>query len=108
MFNVFDFTGAGMPGEHLENGANHLLRVHPYVVAKGPSYVIQKLFLVPLLDWLSGKLPSLVVKAANQHGQLGAELHRFFHSQPIAEGMKNRSQSEVRFLGIPSPVKLVH
>src|SRR5688500_15238602 len=72
VLDVLDLALADAPGQHAEDGAGDHVGIEVARELLGDPD--QEGLRPPLLDRLAGRVPALVVEAADQHGELGAEL----------------------------------
>ena len=69
--DVIDLAFRDELGDHLEDGADDVLGL---AMGDVGADVVEELFAVSLFEWLAGGMPALVVGAAEEEGELCAEL----------------------------------
>src|SRR5208283_1979881 len=65
--DVVDFSGGHVLGDHVKDSAGDFFSGDARTVRHGGRDVGQELFLLAFLDRLTGRMPALVVEAADQH-----------------------------------------
>ncbi|HLI83716.1 MAG TPA: hypothetical protein VKV17_07335 [Bryobacteraceae bacterium] len=92
--DLADFAGIQLGGHDFQDGLSDAPRIRRRIVAKACMNAVQEL-LAMLLFGLVRRTPTLVVNAADEHGQLGAQMRGFIDRKPVAQGLHYGSQGEV-------------
>jgi hypothetical protein len=108
VFYILDLAGAGMARESFEDSSDDAFGTNRVVFIEGFLDVVKKIFSVPFLARLPLKIPTLVVKAANEHRQLSTQLDSFLDGKPVSERVKHRSERVVGLLRAILPIQLFH
>src|SRR3989442_7484517 len=85
MLDVFDLSFGDPPFEHREDGAGDGFGIDALAASELLCDPTEELLLTALSNRFSGRIPGVVVKAADEHRELCSELCDFLDRHPVAE-----------------------
>ncbi|VTZ51667.1 hypothetical protein MPC4_450008 [Methylocella tundrae] len=88
----------------MKDSPGHGQRVPRELRRKLGGDALDKFVYMFVVDRLSGDPPALIIDAANDNGELSAEMDRLFGSQAVPQGMQHGAQGAV---GVMAPFEVM-